>query len=86
MVQELLVDAAQTAGRWISMLRHMGIDMLAFPGHKGLVRPAGDRRVYTYILILSLSHSFMEEQAANLKISTCRILDLIDMKGVLRIR
>lgn len=36
-----LVDAAQTAGLWPIDIRAMGIDLLAVPGHKGLLGPAG---------------------------------------------
>jgi cysteine desulfurase family protein len=36
-----LVDAAQTAGVWPVDIRAMNIDMLAIPGHKGLLGPAG---------------------------------------------
>ncbi len=37
----LLVDAAQTAGSWPIDVQALGIDMLAFPGHKGLLGPLG---------------------------------------------
>jgi cysteine desulfurase family protein len=37
----LLVDAAQTAGVFPIDVREMGIDLLAFPGHKGLLGPPG---------------------------------------------
>lgn len=36
-----LLDAAQTAGMWPVDLRAMKIDMIAVPGHKGLLGPAG---------------------------------------------
>ncbi len=36
-----LVDAAQTAGVWPLDVRAMCIDLLAVPGHKGLLGPAG---------------------------------------------
>lgn len=36
-----LVDAAQTAGLWPIDLRALGIDLLAIPGHKALLGPAG---------------------------------------------
>lgn len=36
-----LVDAAQTAGVWPIDVRAMKIDLLAVPGHKGLLGPAG---------------------------------------------
>jgi cysteine desulfurase family protein len=37
----LLVDAAQTAGVFPIDVQEMGIDLLAFPGHKGLIGPPG---------------------------------------------
>lgn len=36
-----LVDASQTAGHVPINMEEMGIDMLAFPGHKGLLGPQG---------------------------------------------
>ena len=36
-----LVDAAQTAGMWPIDIRAMNIDLLAIPGHKALLGPAG---------------------------------------------
>jgi cysteine desulfurase family protein len=36
-----MVDAAQTAGMWPIDVRAMRIDLLAIPGHKGLLGPAG---------------------------------------------
>ncbi|MNW46743.1 putative cysteine desulfurase [compost metagenome] len=41
-----LVDAAQTAGIYPIDVRAMGIDMLAFPGHKGLLGPQGTGGLY----------------------------------------
>jgi len=37
----LLVDAAQTAGAVPIDVRALGLDMIAFPGHKGLLGPLG---------------------------------------------
>lgn len=37
----LLVDAAQTAGHHPIDMRAMNVDLLAFPGHKGLLGPLG---------------------------------------------
>lgn len=37
----LLVDAAQTLGHWPIDVSAMEIDLLAFPGHKGLLGPLG---------------------------------------------
>lgn len=42
----LLVDAAQTAGVYPIDVRAAGIDMLAFPGHKGLFGPQGTGGLY----------------------------------------
>ena len=42
----LLVDAAQSAGLLEIDVRGMGIDMLAFPGHKGLLGPQGTGGLY----------------------------------------
>jgi cysteine desulfurase family protein len=42
----LLVDAAQTAGTVPIDVGRMGIDMLAFPGHKGLLGPQGTGGLY----------------------------------------
>lgn len=41
-----LVDAAQTAGHVPIDVRAMGIDLLAAPGHKGLLGPAGTGLLY----------------------------------------
>lgn len=42
----MLVDAAQTAGGYPINVQEMGIDMLAFPGHKGLLGPQGTGGLY----------------------------------------
>ncbi len=42
----LLVDAAQTAGVIPIDIRAMGIDLLAFPGHKSLMGPTGTGALY----------------------------------------
>lgn len=44
----LLVDAAQTAGMLDIDVEAMGIDMLAFPGHKGLLGPQGTGGLYVH--------------------------------------
>lgn len=44
----LLVDAAQTAGILPIHVEQMGIDMLAFPGHKGLLGPQGTGGLYIH--------------------------------------
>jgi len=41
-----LVDAAQTAGHVPIDVQAMGIDLLAFPGHKGLMGPLGTGGLY----------------------------------------
>ncbi|GGH29925.1 aminotransferase class V-fold PLP-dependent enzyme [Paenibacillus segetis] len=43
-----LVDAAQTAGVYPVDVQEMGIDMLAFPGHKGLLGPQGTGGLYIH--------------------------------------
>jgi cysteine desulfurase family protein len=44
----LLVDAAQTAGTIPIDVEKMGISMLAFPGHKGLLGPQGTGGLYIH--------------------------------------
>lgn len=41
-----MVDAAQTAGKYPVNVGLMGIDLLAFPGHKGLLGPQGTGGLY----------------------------------------
>jgi len=45
---KLLVDAAQSAGIVPIDVEKMGIDMLAFPGHKGLYGPQGTGGLYLH--------------------------------------
>lgn len=45
---QLLVDAAQTAGMLPIDVEAMGIDLLAFPGHKGLMGPQGTGGLYIH--------------------------------------
>lgn len=45
---KLLVDAAQSAGVLPIDVEAMGIDMLAFPGHKGLLGPQGTGGLYIH--------------------------------------
>jgi cysteine desulfurase family protein len=45
---KLLVDAAQTAGTIPIDVENMSIDMLAFPGHKGLLGPQGTGGLYVH--------------------------------------
>lgn len=63
-----LVDAAQSAGSLPIDVAAMNIDLLAFPGHKGLLGPQGTggcifHRIWTW------SRSCMGERAANRKIA-----------------
>ncbi|MGP0585511.1 aminotransferase class V-fold PLP-dependent enzyme [Paenibacillus timonensis] len=44
----ILVDAAQTAGCYPVDVQEMGIDLLAFPGHKGLLGPQGTGGLYIH--------------------------------------
>lgn len=44
----LLVDAAQSAGTIPIDVQEMGIDLLAFPGHKGLLGPQGTGGLYIH--------------------------------------
>ncbi len=44
----ILVDAAQTAGTLDIDIQATGIDMLAFPGHKGLLGPQGTGGLYIH--------------------------------------
>ncbi|OGX68443.1 MAG: cysteine desulfurase, partial [Paenibacillus sp. RIFOXYA1_FULL_44_5] len=43
---KFLLDAAQTAGTYPIQVSSMAIDMLAFPGHKGLLGPQGIGGLY----------------------------------------
>ncbi|XID91726.1 aminotransferase class V-fold PLP-dependent enzyme [Paenibacillaceae bacterium WGS1546] len=45
---KLLVDAAQSAGALAIDVEAMGIDLLAFPGHKGLLGPQGTGGLYIH--------------------------------------
>lgn len=45
---KILVDAAQSAGYLPLDVEQMGIDMLAFPGHKGLLGPTGTGGLYIH--------------------------------------
>ena len=44
----LVIDAAQTAGTYPIDVQALGIDMLAFPGHKGLLGPQGTGGLYIH--------------------------------------
>lgn len=54
-----LVDAAQTAGHLPISVRELGIDLLACPGHKGLLGPLGTGLLYI--------HPGLEEQIESLR-------------------
>ncbi|TCS80812.1 aminotransferase class V-fold PLP-dependent enzyme [Tepidibacillus fermentans] len=43
-----LLDSAQTAGRYPIHVQEMNIDLLAFPGHKGLLGPQGVGGLYIH--------------------------------------
>ena len=42
----LIVDASQTAGVWEIDVQKLGIDVLCFTGHKGLLGPQGTGGMY----------------------------------------
>jgi cysteine desulfurase family protein len=42
----MLLDAAQTAGNYPIDVEELGVDLLAFPGHKGLLGPQGTGGLY----------------------------------------
>src|SRR5690606_1609056 len=54
----VLVDAAQSAGVMSINVEEQGIDMLAFPGHKGLLGPQGTGGLYIapHIELVPLLH------------------------------
>ena len=56
----LLVDAAQTAGRFPIDLRQLPIDILAGPGHKGLLGPLGTGFLYLRPGVESRMSSFRQ--------------------------
>ena len=60
----LLVDAAQSAGIMPVDVGHLGIDLLAFPGHKGLLGPKV-QVAYTSLLSLMCNLCSMEVQVVN---------------------
>ena len=44
----MLVDGAQTAGNYPVHVEDMGVDLFAFPGHKGLLGPQGTGGLYIH--------------------------------------
>jgi len=64
---KLLVDAAQTAGTVPIDVINMGIHMLAFPGHKGLMGPQGTGGLYVHpeIELFPLIHGGTGSQSEN---------------------
>lgn len=82
---KLLVDAAQTAGTIDIDVNRMGIDMLAFPGHKGLLGPQGTG-AYIFIRTLIWIRSFMGVQGVSQKQSSSLPSGPIVMKLARRIQ
>lgn len=81
----MLVDLAQSAGVMPLEVGQMGIDMLAFPGHKGLLGPQGTGGLYI-APNLDVQPASMEEQEANRKLWNSRKCVLIAMKQEPRIQ
>ncbi|MFS1510952.1 aminotransferase class V-fold PLP-dependent enzyme [Chengkuizengella sp. SCS-71B] len=69
-----LVDAAQTAGLIPIDVEKMGIDILAFPGHKGLLGPQGTGGIYIHssIEIEPLIHGGTGSQSEKIEQPTVR--------------
>ncbi|NBI29195.1 aminotransferase class V-fold PLP-dependent enzyme [Chengkuizengella marina] len=64
-----LVDGAQTAGLLPINVEEMGIDILAFPGHKGLLGPQGTGGIYIHpdIEVEPLIHGGTGSQSENIE-------------------
>ncbi|MFC5653190.1 aminotransferase class V-fold PLP-dependent enzyme [Paenibacillus solisilvae] len=71
---KLLVDAAQTAGLVDIDVEAMGIDMLAFPGHKGLLGPQGTGGLYIHpdVELMPLMHGGTGSQSESVEQPTVR--------------
>lgn len=69
-----VVDAAQTAGGYPIDVQTMGIDLLAFPGHKGLLGPQGTGGLYIHpdIDLEPLMHGGTGSQSEALEMPTVR--------------
>ncbi|MFD0716169.1 aminotransferase class V-fold PLP-dependent enzyme [Paenibacillus sp. GCM10027626] len=70
----LLVDAAQSAGLLDIDVEAMGIDLLAFPGHKGLLGPQGTGGLYIHpkVELEPLLHGGTGSQSESLEQPTVR--------------
>lgn len=70
----LLVDAAQSAGVLPIHVEEMGIDLLAFPGHKGLLGPQGTGGLYIRpgIIVDPLLHGGTGSQSESIEQPTVR--------------
>ncbi|WP_125666587.1 aminotransferase class V-fold PLP-dependent enzyme [Paenibacillus baekrokdamisoli] len=71
---KLLVDAAQTAGMIDIDVEGMGIDLLAFPGHKGLLGPQGTGGLYIHptVELTPLLHGGTGSQSESVEQPTVR--------------
>lgn len=69
-----LVDAAQTAGTYPIDVEEMEIDLLAFPGHKGLLGPQGTGGLYIspHVELEPLLHGGTGSQSEELEQPTVR--------------
>ncbi|OKP88689.1 cysteine desulfurase [Paenibacillus sp. P3E] len=69
-----LVDAAQSAGSLTIDVRKMNIDLLAFPGHKGLLGPQGTGGLYIApeLDLIPLMHGGTGSQSENSEQPTVR--------------
>ncbi|TYA12410.1 aminotransferase class V-fold PLP-dependent enzyme [Paenibacillus faecis] len=69
-----VVDAAQTAGGYPIDVQTMGIDLLAFPGHKGLMGPQGTGGLYIHpdVDLEPLMHGGTGSQSEALEMPTVR--------------
>lgn len=70
----LLVDAAQSAGVLQIHVEEMGVDLLAFPGHKGLLGPQGTGGLYIRpgIAVEPLLHGGTGSQSESIEQPTVR--------------
>ncbi|WP_334077834.1 aminotransferase class V-fold PLP-dependent enzyme [Paenibacillus sanfengchensis] len=70
----LAVDAAQTVGGYPINVQTMGIDLLAFPGHKGLLGPQGTGGLYIHpdVDLEPILHGGTGSQSEALEMPTVR--------------